>query len=180
MNDQEVIDLLTAHLHRYPKMQPQDVVKLLYQGEFGPGHMIKDPAQSLRRLEDEFAQVEHDPTIELTEDIGNGFVRVNLAALGIEVCSLEKLSEMFVRSANQITGDMNRFQEKLVMIKNRFADFPFEFTYSDYAVYLDGYLAAGCPAVSHSEIYREAYHPAYRVVKKDLISYQDNLPQLSF
>ena len=50
MKDQELLVVLKEHLDRYPKMQPQDVVKLLYQGEFGPGHMIKDPAASLKRL----------------------------------------------------------------------------------------------------------------------------------
>ena len=105
----------------------------------------------------------------LTEDIGNGFVRVNLAALDIGICSLERLSALFVLSANQTSGDMNRFQEKLEMIKDRFADLPFEFSRGALEAYLNGYVAAGCPAVSHSEIYREAYHPAYRVVKEELI-----------
>ena len=121
MKDQELLVVLKEHLDRYPKMQPQDVVKLLYQGEFGPGHMIKDPAASLKRLEDEYAHTEHAPRMGLTEDIGNGFVRVNLAALDMGVCSLEKLSALFVLSANQTSGDMNRFQEKLEMIKDHFA-----------------------------------------------------------
>lgn len=34
-------------------MQAQDAVKLLYQSEFGGGHMIADEAESLRRLEEE-------------------------------------------------------------------------------------------------------------------------------
>ena len=33
-------------------------------------------------------------------------------------------------------------------------------------MFLKSYRAAGCPAVHHSEAYRRAYHPAYRVVKK--------------
>ncbi len=169
MKDQELLVVLKEHLLRYPKMQPQDVVKLLYQGEFGPGHMIKDPAASLKRLEEEYGLTEHDPTIGVTEDIGNGFVRVNLAALDMGVCSLEKLSALFVLSANQTSGDMNRFQEKLEMIEDRFADLPFEFSRGDIEAYLNDYVAAGCPAVSHSEIYRDAYHPAYRVVKEELI-----------
>ena len=31
-------EILLAHLKQYPQMQLQDVVKLLYQSEFGGGH----------------------------------------------------------------------------------------------------------------------------------------------
>ena len=30
------------HKNKYPKMTTQDIVKLLYQNHFGPGHFIKD------------------------------------------------------------------------------------------------------------------------------------------
>ena len=41
--------ILLAHLKQYPQMQLQDVVKLLYQSEFGGGHMITSPEKSLDR-----------------------------------------------------------------------------------------------------------------------------------
>ena len=37
----------------YPKMQPQDFIKLAYQSEFGGGHLIEDEAKSLEYLEKE-------------------------------------------------------------------------------------------------------------------------------
>ena len=38
----EIIDILKIHTSVYPEMQPQDAVKLIYQNEFGGGHLIKE------------------------------------------------------------------------------------------------------------------------------------------
>ena len=38
----ELETVLKAHAARYPKMEPTDAVKLLYQNEFGGGHLIRD------------------------------------------------------------------------------------------------------------------------------------------
>ena len=43
-------EILLEHGDRYPDMKPEDAVKLLYQSEFGGGHMISDPSQSLEHL----------------------------------------------------------------------------------------------------------------------------------
>ena len=36
-------EVLLWHQQRYPRMQIQDLVKLVYQNEFAGGHMIADP-----------------------------------------------------------------------------------------------------------------------------------------
>ena len=41
--------LARLHARRYPLMAPQDFGKLAYQSEFGPGHMVSDPALALER-----------------------------------------------------------------------------------------------------------------------------------
>ena len=50
MNEKETEVFLTVkkHLEMYPLMQPQDVMKLLYQRNYGPEHMITDSRQTLR------------------------------------------------------------------------------------------------------------------------------------
>ena len=40
-------EILLEHFHRYPQMQLQDAVKLLYQSEFGGGHMITSPEKNV-------------------------------------------------------------------------------------------------------------------------------------
>ena len=42
--------VLKNHAARYPKLSPQDAVKLLFQSVFGPGHLISDPEAASDRL----------------------------------------------------------------------------------------------------------------------------------
>lgn len=45
-----VLDILDYHAKKYPLMRPADAVKLLYQNEFGIGHLISDTTHFLERL----------------------------------------------------------------------------------------------------------------------------------
>lgn len=163
---------LAEHFSRYPQMQPQDAVKLLYQSEFGGGHMISDPEQSLRRLTAEYENISHNFSLPLTEEIGGGMVRVNLHALDIDTLPLHILNELFVRSAAQKKGSIECFCQKIELLKNDVfhAELPMEYT--ALCRYLEQYAAAGYPAVSHSTEYKKAYDPAYRVVCRHLFYQQ--------
>ena len=94
---EELERILREHAERYPAMEPTDAVKLIYQNEFGGGHLIRDEEACLRYLRREYAAVERDTAMPLYEDIGNGLVRVNLAAVKEE--ELEQLGRDFIRSA---------------------------------------------------------------------------------
>ena len=48
-------DILLQHFDRYPKMEPQDAVKLIYQHAFGPGHLIRDEKKAFAFLQQELA-----------------------------------------------------------------------------------------------------------------------------
>lgn len=50
-------EYLLKQIERYPQMQVEDAVKLLYQSEFGGGHMIKNSQASLKWLNEEWKQV---------------------------------------------------------------------------------------------------------------------------
>lgn len=166
----ELEQILTAHAQQYPLMLPQDAVKLLYQNEFGGGHLITDTKASLARLRAEYADVEHDPQVPLFESIGNGLVRVMLAALDSNEYPLEALNEDFARSAQLHTGSREAFWEKLDLLKKLTRQGTFSFSCEALEEYLTNYIASGCPAVSHSQAYRDAYHPAYRVVLRSCLS----------
>lgn len=160
----ETAALLRTHAALYPQLQPQDAVKLLYQNEFGPGHLISDPQISLTRLKNEYTSVPHDSGTPLIEDIGNGLVRVMLAALSLEEYPLETLNENFVRSAELHTGTLDNFLQKLDVLIELARQGIFSFSTEELDAYLSDYATTGYPAVSHSQTYRDAYHPAYRVV----------------
>ena len=55
MNDTAVLEkILIEHCSRYPCMQIQDMIKLIYQNEFAGGHLISDRKGSLARLKEEY------------------------------------------------------------------------------------------------------------------------------
>lgn len=162
----ELTEILKHHAEKYPLMQPCDAVKLIYQSEFLGGHMIKSPEQSLLRLTEEFESIEKVPGAQLYEYIGNGVTRVNLSALDTEKYPLAALNRDFCESANLRRGSMEGFLEKLDILVSEFSGFGFGFTADELDSYIKKYREAGCPAVSHSEKYRLAYKPAYRVILK--------------
>lgn len=162
---EELRQILRQHALRYPQMEPTDAVKLVYQNEFGGGHLIRDPQACLVYLQKEYDTVEKDPGIPLYEDIGNGIVRVNLAALAPE--DMIPLGERFIRSAQAHKGTRDRFVKKLDVLCQLAEAQIFAFDPEALDAYLTGYRASGYPPVSHSEAYRAAYHPAYRIVLKN-------------
>lgn len=159
---EELERILRDHAHRYPKMQPTDAVKLIYQNEFGGGHLIKDEEACLGYLRREYASVEKNSTTPLYEDIGNGITRVNLAAVKEE--DLEQLGKNFICSAAEHKGDLDSFLSKLSVLKNLTVQGVFHFSADELAAYLSEYEKAGYPVVSHSPEFRESYTPAYRII----------------
>lgn len=166
VNDLELKDALLLHAIMYPKMRPADAVKLVYQNEFGGGHMIKSPEAALIRLRSEYAATEHDAMQPLMIPIGSGMARVQLKAL--KESGIAGLNEAFVETANASEGTLAKFLEKLDVLLHVTLQGVFAFQAAELEKYLSEYKKRGYPAVSHSEEYREAYLPAYRVVKESI------------
>lgn len=158
-------EVLLAHFARYPAMTAQDAVKLLYQATFGPGHLIADPAVAARRLSEERAACAKTDAPAF-EPIGGGFCRLHLGAMELESVPDELLNRMFLLSAEK-TGDMEIFSARLAELEVLAAEGKTPFSAAALAEYLASYRAEGCPMVSHSQVYREAYAPAYRVVREE-------------
>lgn len=145
--------LVQTHLTKYPLMEAADGAKLLYQNELGPGHMISNEEDSMKRLVEEWESIPHSSSAFLAEPIGNRLVRVYLNSLSRK--ELPLLNTMFCQTANHIKGSRERFIRHLDCL-------PLYFPQADN--FLKEYEEKGYPAVSHSGTYRTAYHPAYRVV----------------
>ena len=154
--------ILMEHVKKYPMMQPTDAVKLIYQNEFGGGHLIKDETACINYLFHEYNAATKNGNTQLYESIGNGMVRVNLSA--VKQDQLMSLGQAFIRGAAQHQGNMDRFYTKREVLRSLTAEGYFSFDTEELQQYLKVYMAAGCPAVSHSDQYRQLYQPSYRVV----------------
>lgn len=168
-NSDRLEDILVNHYKKYPRMQMQDLVKLIYQNEFAGGHMVNNKAESLERLREELAGIRNAsgspvPGSGLFEDIGNGSCRLHLRGFGSRLVSLETINSIFVYTANANKGSMAGFEDKLEVLRDLCGRGILPYSVSSLDDYLSVYKMKGCPPVSHSETYREAYSPAYRVV----------------
>lgn len=155
--------ILISHAARYPLMEPTDAVKLIYQNEFGGGHLIRDEQACIAYLLREYGSVTQSDDF-LTEDIGNGLVRVNLKALDANGYLPETLVKDFIRSASEHTGTLESFLKKLEILRQTVREGHFGFSLETLDAYLKEYAQSGYPMVSHSDAYRNAYAPAYRIV----------------
>ena len=150
-------------------MTPQDAVKLLYQSEFGCGHFAPSPERAREMLYRECEGLEKDEKHRKIDIIGGGFIRLHLEPLVGNLEALDALADAFVRSAMAPCGSPEGFRIRLDTLKSMAQSGEAPFSYSELEEFLEGYEKLGCPAVHHSEVYRENYHPAYRVVKKSLL-----------
>lgn len=162
-----MIDILKEHCMQYPKMEITDAVKLIYQNEFGGGHMIADEEKSLLRLKEEYGQVQKNQTFcrkeTIFEPIGNGLVRIYLDS-GLLEENLETVNRFFKETANSHKGTIDGFENKLSVFVEACKNRELPFSAEEAESFIGDYKKNGYPAVSHSEIYRTAYRPAYRVV----------------
>lgn len=155
-------DALEQHAKTYPKMRPADAVKLLYQNEFGGEHLIFDEIATLEYLKKEMQGITPDSRPAFTP-IGNHRSRLELASQTAIALGPELINRIFVYSASR-KGTKENFNEKIERLRDLVDEGIFSFSSEEFDLFLEKYVASGCPALHHSETYREAYLPAYRVV----------------
>jgi uridine kinase len=168
-------NVLLKHYKMYPKIQIQDVVKLIYQNEFGGGHLISDEADSLKRLQVEMemcssaltrvSQGSQFPITDMFEEIGNELCRLHLKALKHTGIDITTINRFFVCTANSVCGRLGSFEKKLDILLQCCRDGELTFSPDELHAYLLDYKELGYSPVSHSEKYRTAYSPSYRIVK---------------
>jgi len=153
-------DIVRIHRVRYPLMQPQDFGKLAYQSEFGPAHFVTDEAAVIRFLLDEWQTVSAADIPCNPEPIGGGYCRFHLTADTDPAVAAPVLAKLFMQSAAGHAGTPDGLDARLEILRT----LPVE----GMDTWLQTYRGRGCPPVRHSETFRNAYHPHYRVVLESL------------
>ena len=150
-------EIINDHLKKYPQMQIQDAVKLLFQSEFGPGHLLRNTDYARKLLMEEIELTKEDePRVEV---ISNQYVRYYLGQLTQN--DVEDVLSVMIESA-QIQGSKENFMKKLSDLKEMNL-----FDGDELDEYLNEYLKRDSLMVSHSDVYRSCYQPHYRVLLKE-------------
>jgi hypothetical protein len=151
--------ILTSHQARYPLMQACDVYKLIHQAALGSEHAVSDLQAARERLQNELQALRAphpEPAIDPISPDG-AIVRVHLSAYMAGGGHFDSLLNAFLRTSRKFHGQHETLEEYLRLA------LPLAPGLNALAKSLS---AQGYPAIHHSEAYRAAYKPAYRVVLK--------------
>jgi hypothetical protein len=165
------IILLDKHINRRPLIKPGDIYKLLYQGILGPEHLVDSPSAFAKRLLGEFKALSpnlDDPFLEAIHPYKT-LLRINLRPFKAAGLELDSLMDACLQTAARSWGapeQLRSLWESVVSIYRQrlMAAFTPE-EMDDFAVWLASH---DYPAVHHTQAYRQAYQPAYRLVAADL------------
>ena len=161
------VEYLKEQLYRHPSAGPQDIIKQCYQASHGAEHLLADTSRAWNYLKSEYEEIMLQSEgcgasccdEALYEAISDEVARINLAAWKKTGWPLEWLFAMFVGSAS-IREDA---KETLVSYLEE-ADAFVKDELEGWSEFLAHYKEIGMPAMHHSEGYRQAEHPAYRIV----------------
>ncbi len=163
------MQILREHFCRYPLMQPQDVLKLLYQRAFGGDHICPDEASVRAYLVREYEALPQSGSPVGTEEIGGGIVRLYLD--GIPRASLDTVARLFVIGARTHRAERERLPRDLSAVTDSAKQGETPFSLGEWTEALAAWREAGEPTLRHSETYRRAYAPAYRVIPRRFVPY---------
>ena len=147
---------------RHPASRLQDLRKALYQSTFGCGHLVDDPSAAADWIRRE---AEHAPDCREMEPLDGPWCRAPLGILS-EGLTPETLAAAFAQSAAMPGEDIPALEDRLAVLMGLIREGTLPFDPAAAAAEIAAWRAAGFPACHHSEDYRNAYHPAYRVLHK--------------
>lgn len=150
---------------KYPLSQPADMLKLLYQNEFACGHIVSDTIHSLEQISAEAATLSAETEkCNFYEHIGNGLCRLYLRILQQSTLKPETLNQFLLYTARQPVGDAANYIAKTQVLARLCGEGKLPFKPAEILKTVTQAEAVGFPLFRHSEPYRQAYAPAYRVV----------------
>lgn len=156
--------LLLRQVAIYPQLQIQDVFKFLHQSAFGCEHFVASLEKATAYIAEEFATGVSQAQIE---DLDGAYCRVPLCILKSGLTA-ETFAKLFVASAKKEETGLENLLKKLKIAKEMAGEGLFPFTEEAFSQALEQWATKGYPAVHHSDTFRQAYHPAYRVMAKEL------------
>ncbi len=147
----------------HPAMEVQDMVKLCYQGAWGPAHLLTSLDQAEKYFQREYSAAPVGSG-ELCEAISDRYCRINLGAWKKMELPPQWLFNLFAASAGDNDRDSSLLLEYLETAERLVMEGKTPLKPGQWKRYLADYRASGMPAVHHSSGYRQAEQPSYRLV----------------
>ena len=172
-------DFIELKLVAYPESRAQDIYKSFCQDNLGPEHLIPNPATAADYLQEELQTYQEDldslrykAPAKRYDFVGDqcNYVRVDLSVILDGLVAEETFLDAFIRSANEgkrATEEewVKKWKEVSKILRKDFKDIP---DLDQDLHTLDSLVAEGHYIMHHSQAYRDAYHPHYRIIARDI------------
>ena len=175
VHGQTIEGFVNGLLKQYPEARLLDIYKSCFQDYMGAEHLVSDTATVLNYLQQELATTTADDLLPwYCEPCGiyGNYVRVSLRAVHEGYITADVLLDTFIASANgeerPAVEDWAAQWRTIIKVIDQM-----KLSLTDYEQDkqdIDGVLAQGKYAISHSPQYRQAYAPHYRIVRRDIFT----------
>lgn len=166
---EETKNALRQHFEKYPKLAVTDLFKFLYQSSFGCEHLVSDIASAKAYICKEAENA--CPVVgDLVEPLDGAYCRVHLDYLK-EGLSADTFAKLFVLSGSHVEDGKECLEEKLSALWEMAQEGELPFSKAEVEEALEKWRGEGCPACHHSEVFRAAYAPAYRLMKQEYVRF---------
>ena len=170
---QDVEGFVNRQMQAYPKSRLLDIYKSCFQNYMGAEHLVSDRQMVTAYLDEELNTTSLDDLMPWYYEpcgIEGNYVRVSLRTVKEGIIQENLLLDAFIRSANNkerpsIDSWREQWHKIIGTIEQMNLNLP---SYSEDKQFIDSILSAGKYAISHSPEYREAYHPHYRIVERNI------------
>ncbi|MBR0463224.1 MAG: hypothetical protein IJJ23_02410 [Clostridia bacterium] len=157
-----MLELLNAHIERHPQAQAQDALKFVFQGMLGVGHLLGQPEAVEKYVCEEMHAQQSNGDEALIESLSPAWCRLNLRPAAKAALTPRLIARLMLGSAPNTSFDRADVANAVRALRrdgyaplNRLNDDDID------RVERVDWLP------SHSETYRAAYHPSYRVIAAD-------------
>ena len=170
---QDVEGFINRQMQTYPKSRLLDIYKSCFQDYMGAEHLVSDRQRVKAYLDEELNSTSLDDLMPWYYEpcgIDSSYYRVSIRAIKESLVSEDLLLNAFIRSANSekrpsVESWSERWHKIIGTIDQMKLDLP---NYQEDKQFIDSVLYVGKYAISHSPDYREAYHPHYRIVERNI------------
>lgn len=168
---------MITHARRYPRLTLRDLFKYLHQSALGCEHLIASPEAVLGYIRKEASCLPSGCACTITEPLSGNYSRLHLQCLQRGLAP-ETLAKLFFLSAVHEEEGVAHLEELLALAREAIAEGALPFSLAEFDAAAEEWCAAGYPAMRHSEVFREEYFPAYRVIANRFIPFLPLLEEI--
>ena len=170
---QDVEGFVNRQMQAYPKSRLLDIYKSCFQDYMGAEHLVSDRQRVKAYLDEELNTISFDDLMPWYYEpcgIDSCYYRVSIRAIKEGIITEDQLLDAFIRSANSETRpSVESWSDRWHMIIGTIDQIKLDLPdFQEDKQFIDSVLSVGKYAISHSPEYREAYHPHYRIVERNI------------